>query len=147
MGRLILNAVAVGLVAIILISCGKIGNDPREPIDLRVMSFNIEWGGTHISFDNVVEAIRLAEADIVGIQEAEGNLKRLAVALGWHYDLRNYVISRYPLIDPPGADGRYIYVEVEPGKIVAIANIHLPSDPYGPDAIRDGCNSRGCFRT
>jgi len=109
-----------------------------QPVELRVMSFNIEWGGAKISFANVVEAIRLSGADIVGIQEAEGNLKRLAADLDWNYNLRNYVISRFPLIEPPGADGRYVYVEVEPGKIVAIANVHLPSDPYGPDALRDG---------
>ncbi len=109
-----------------------------NPVDLRVMSFNIEWGGVKISFANAVEAIRLSGADIVGIQEAEGNLKRLAADLDWIYNLRNYVISRFPLIEPPGADGRYVYVEVEPGRIVAIANVHLPSDPYGPDTVRDG---------
>jgi len=102
------------------------------------MTFNIEWGGAKISFDKVVEAIRRSSADIVGIQEAEGNLERLAGELGWHFDLRNYVISRFPLISPSGADGRYVFVEVEPGRIVAVANIHLPSDPYGPDAVRDG---------
>lgn len=106
--------------------------------DLRVMSFNIEWGGARVSFANVIEAIRLSGADVVGIQEAEGNLQRLAGALGWQYDLRNYVISRFPLIAPAGSEGRYVYVEVEPGKAVALANIHLPSDPYGPDAVRDG---------
>ncbi len=102
------------------------------------MSFNIEWGGAKISFENVVEAIRRSGADIVGIQEAEGNLQRLAGELGWNFDLHNYVISRYPLIAPAGSDGRYVYAEVEPGRIVAIANVHLPSDPYGPDAVRDG---------
>ena len=110
----------------------------KKTIDLRVMSFNIEWGGALISFDSVVEAIRLVNADIVGIQEAEGNLARLAGELGWHYNLRNYVISKYPLVEPPDSDGRYVYVEVSPGKIVALANVHLPSDPYGPDVLRDG---------
>ncbi|MEX2496361.1 MAG: endonuclease/exonuclease/phosphatase family protein [Woeseia sp.] len=107
-------------------------------MDLRVMAFNIEWGGTHVSFHKVVEAIRRADPDIVAVQEAEGNLERLAVALGWHHDRRNHVISRHRLIDPPGADGRYILVEVEPGKVVAVANVHLPSDPYGEYWIRDG---------
>jgi endonuclease/exonuclease/phosphatase family metal-dependent hydrolase len=107
-------------------------------IELRVMTFNIEWGGTNVSFEKVVEAIRLADADIVGIQEAEGNLQRLAADLGWQYNLLNYAISKYPMIEPPGADGRYVLVEVEPGKVVALANVHLPSDPYGPDEVRDG---------
>jgi endonuclease/exonuclease/phosphatase family metal-dependent hydrolase len=141
MRYLVLNVVAIALTFIMLLSCGKIGNEPAVPIDLRIMSFNIEWGGTNISFDNVVEAIRVGRADIVGIQEADGNLQRLAVALGWYYDLSNHVISRYPLIDPLGAEGRYVYVEVEPGRIVVIANVHLPSYPYGPEAIRDGATT------
>lgn len=105
---------------------------------LRVMSFNIEWGGAHVRFASVVDAIRASGAEIVGVQEAEGNLRRLAVDLGWHYDLRNYVVSKHPLIDAPGAAGKYVYVEIRPGRVVAIANVHLPSDPYGPDWIRDG---------
>jgi len=108
------------------------------PATLRVMTFNIEWGGANIDFAKVVEAIQLSKADIVGIQEAEGNLQRLAKELGWHYNLRNYAVSRFPLIEAPGADGRYVLVEVEPGKVVALANVHLPSDPYGPDRVRDG---------
>lgn len=104
------------------------------------MTFNIEWGGEHVSFDAVVEAIRLSEADVVGIQEAEGNLERLAGMLGWHYDRRNYVVSRHPLLDPPGADGRYVFVEVTPGHVIAVSNLHLPSDPYGPDLVRDGAD-------
>lgn len=129
-----------------LAACGPV--DPPIPsrngnteVELRVMSFNIEWGGTHVSFEQVVGAIRQSRADIVGIQEAQGNLQRLAGELDWHFDLRNYVISKYPLIDPPGANGRYVFVEVEPGRVVAIANVHLPSDRYGPDAVRDGATS------
>lgn len=111
---------------------------PPERLEISVMTFNIEWGGANVSFDNVIEAIRLAGADVVGVQEAQGNLARLATALGWHYDRRNHVISRFPLLDPPGGDSKYVLVEVEPGRAVAIANLHLPSDPYGPDLVRDG---------
>jgi endonuclease/exonuclease/phosphatase family metal-dependent hydrolase len=110
------------------------------PITVRVMTFNIEWGGANVDFSKVVEAIRLSSADLVGIQEAEGNLQRLAIELGWHYNLRNYAISRFPLVEPPNADGHYVLVEVAPGKVVALANIHLPSDPYGPDRVRDGAS-------
>lgn len=114
----------------------EVGGEDR--VALRVMSFNIEWGGAHVRFASVVDAIRASGADIVGVQEAEGNLQRLAADLGWHYNLRNYAVSRYRLIDPPEADGYYVYVEVRPGRVVALANVHLPSDPYGPDWIRDG---------
>jgi endonuclease/exonuclease/phosphatase family metal-dependent hydrolase len=113
---------------------------PTAAIPLRVMSFNIEWGGAHVSFENVVEVVRRSQANVVGIQEAEGNLERLAAALGWNYNLRQYVISRFPLAEPPGVDGKYVLVEVAPGRMVALANVHLPSDPYGPDAVRDGAS-------
>lgn len=112
----------------------------RETIELRVMSFNIEWGGANISFDNVVAAVRQSGADVVGIQEAEGNLQRLADELGWHYNLASYAISRFPLHEPQDAAGRYVFVEVAPGQIVALANVHLPSDPYAPDHVRDGAD-------
>jgi len=112
--------------------------DEAEAIELRVMTFNIEWGGANISFDNVVEAIRLSAADIVGIQEAEGNLPRLAAELGWHYNLQNYAISKFPILDPPNANRLFVYVEVRPGQVVALANVHLPSAPSGTELIRDG---------
>lgn len=110
-------------------------------IELRVMTFNIEWGGDNISFDKVVEAIRRSEADIVGIQEAEGNLRRLASDLGWYYNERNYTISRFPLLEQLGAEGHYVLVEVQPGFVVALANTHLPSDPDGIAMIRDGATA------
>jgi endonuclease/exonuclease/phosphatase family metal-dependent hydrolase len=110
----------------------------RPGSTLRVMTFNIEWGGANVRFESVVDAIRAAGADVVGVQEAEGNLRRLAESLGWHYDLRNSVVSRFPILDPPNSAGRYVWVEVEPGAGVALANVHLPSDPYGPYWIRDG---------
>jgi len=110
----------------------------EDPMPLDVMTFNIEYGGAHVSFDQVVAAIRDADPDIVGVQEAMGNLVRLAGNFGWYFDRRNYVISRFPVLDPPGGDGRYVFVEVRPGEVVVVANVHLPSDPYGPDLVRDG---------
>jgi endonuclease/exonuclease/phosphatase family metal-dependent hydrolase len=111
-----------------------------EPIELRVMTFNV-WvgGGVQVDLAKVVEAIEVSGADVVGLQEAEGHPRLIAEALGWLYvDERMQVISRYPLIDPPGANGLYTFVEVRPGQVLAIANVHLPSDPYGPEAVRDG---------
>lgn len=111
---------------------------PEDCCTLRVMTFNIEWGGAHVRFESVAEAIVAARADIVGVQEPEGNLARLAAELGWHFSRRNHVISRYPLIDPPGGDGRFLFVEIAPHRVVAMANVHLPSDPYGPFWLREG---------
>lgn len=110
-----------------------------EAIDLRVMTFNVWLGAVQVDFDAVVAAIRAARADVVGVQEAEGTIPRIAAALGWsYYDTRLQIVSRFPLIDPPGADGVYTFVEPRPGRVVAVANVHLPSDPYGPEAVRDG---------
>jgi endonuclease/exonuclease/phosphatase family metal-dependent hydrolase len=39
------------------------------PLDLRVMEFNIEYGGTVVSFDSIVRAVQAADADVVGVEE------------------------------------------------------------------------------
>jgi endonuclease/exonuclease/phosphatase family metal-dependent hydrolase len=110
------------------------------PVELRLMEFNIEYGGTLVRFESVVDAIRAADADVVAIEESWGNVPRLADALGYHYDVRLQVVSRYPLIDPPGAAGRYLFVQLAPGEVVAIGNVHLPSGPYSPNLIRRGAS-------
>lgn len=108
-------------------------------VSLNVMVFNIEDGGTLVSFAKVAEAIRASGADVVGVEEAQGHVGRLARLLGWpYYSVRLQIVSKYPLIDPPGGNGVYLFVEPVPGKVVAMMNVHLPSDPYGPFWVRDG---------
>lgn len=110
-----------------------------EPVELRVAEFNIEYGGTHVDFDKVVAAIRKSGADVVGIEEAQTHIPRLARALGWPYfSVRLQVVSKLPLIDPPGGNSIYIFVQVAPGQVVAMENVHLPSNPYGPYRVRAG---------
>ncbi len=107
--------------------------------DVKLMDFNIEYGGDEVDFDKVIEAIKLADPDVVAIEEAEGNTQKVADALGWPYaSVRTQVVSKLPIIEPPGADGRYVFIEIEPGAVIALANVHLPSDPYGPYDVRDG---------
>ena len=107
--------------------------------DFKLMDFNIEYGGDEIDFDKIIEAIKLADPDVVAIEEAEGNTQKVADALGWPYEsVRTQVVSKLPIIEPPGADGRYVFIEIEPGAVVALSNVHLPSDPYGPYYVRDG---------
>jgi endonuclease/exonuclease/phosphatase family metal-dependent hydrolase len=111
------------------------------------MDFNIEYGGDEVDFAKVIEAIRLAAPDVVALEEAEGNTRKVAEALGWpHVSERSQLVSRLPLIDPPKADGRYEFVEVRPGEVVAVSNVHLPSDPYGPYAVRDGSTVEDVIR-
>ena len=110
-----------------------------QPSTLNVMVFNIEVGGTLVSFAKVAEAIKDSGADVVGIEEAQGHIPRLARLLGWpYYSTRCQIVSQYPLIDPPGGRGVYLFVEPAPGEVVAMMNVHLPSDPYGPYWVRDG---------
>jgi hypothetical protein len=52
------------------------------------------------------------------------------------------VVSKLPLIDPPGGNSIYIFVEVAPGQVVAMENVHLPSNPYGPFRVKDGESRR-----
>ena len=108
-------------------------------IDLRVMVFNIEEGGVGVDLAKVVEAIRIAAPDIVALEEAAGNAARIAGALGWaHASARTQVISRYPILEPPGPGACFVYVEVEPDRVVAIASVHPPAEPYGPSLAADG---------
>jgi len=80
------------------------------------MTFNIWLGGDVVDFGKVVEAIQAANADIVDLQEPNGNIHRITDALGWqHVSERMHLISRFPLIDPPGANGLYLFVQLAPG--------------------------------
>ena len=127
-----------------------------DPMTLRVMTFNIWYGGEQVSLATVADAIRRSGADIVGLQETDGKLERLAEMTRLPYsDVRRNIISRFPIFDPalgerqaPGSgpytmpsldeDAVAAYVLVAPGRMVAVANTHLTSDPYGPYVARDG---------
>jgi hypothetical protein len=109
---------------------------------LKVMTFNIEYGGEGVDFSSVPKAIEAAGADVVGVEEAWANIPKIADALGWpYYDVRMQIVSRLPLLDPPEGKGVYTFVEVAPGKVAAIGNLHLPSDQYGPNLVRDGTSA------
>lgn len=127
------------LVLLASVWCVGAARAQDDVVQLRVMTFNIWRGGELVDFGKVVEAIQAADADVVGVQEAEGNLRHLADALGWpHISERTHIISKYPIIDPPGGKGHYVLIQTYPGQVFAMANLHLPSDPYGPYLIRDG---------
>lgn len=117
----------------------KAQDAPIPPIDLRVMNFNIWVGGELVDFSKVIEAIKAANPDVVCLQEAGGNTRQVADALGWHYaSERMQIISRFPIIDPPNSDGMYVFIQINPGEVIAVSSVHLPSDPYGPYLVRDG---------
>ena len=114
---------------------------PAETSPVRVMQFNIEYGGTLVDFDSVPAAIEAAGADVVALQEAYGNTCRVAKALEWAYcDARTQTISRYPLITPQQRDALEVLVAVEPGQVFAVINVHLSSAGYGPNKAAAGAS-------
>ncbi|WP_433381180.1 endonuclease/exonuclease/phosphatase family protein [Actinoplanes sp. CA-142083] len=145
-----------GLLAALTAAATLVAPAPHHDAttQIRVLSLNIFYGGDELdlatgdfcatpdgcpaTLRQVERVIRASGADIVGLQEPERNTERIAADLGWHGSNHAHVMSRFPIVDPPGADGRYVFVEVTPGKVVAVANTHLPSDPYGPYLVRDG---------
>jgi endonuclease/exonuclease/phosphatase family metal-dependent hydrolase len=142
--RMALSLVGVALAAALVAGCGGSGTSATpepagSPMSLKVMEFNIEYGGTQIDFGKVVEAVKTADPDVIGLEEAETNTPRLAKAAGYPYWSNSMqVVSRYPLLEPPDGNGSYLYVEVRPGLCVALSNVHLPSNADGPTLIRRG---------
>ncbi|MFM8518586.1 MAG: endonuclease/exonuclease/phosphatase family protein [Nevskiaceae bacterium] len=151
-----LRAAATAAFALFALTVAPAAFTHPAPLELRVMTLNIWYRGEPVNFASGAAAIRAANADVVGVQEPDGNLYRLADAVGFaHVDPRRNLISRYPLFDSGvgrrtdsglipasitalDASRLHAWVMVRPGEVVAIANTHLPSDPYGPEAIRDG---------
>jgi endonuclease/exonuclease/phosphatase family metal-dependent hydrolase len=69
-----------------------------EPVQVRIMSFNIWYGGDQVDFNNIIEAIKKADADIVGLQEPDGKTLEIVALAGYPYaDVRRHIISRFPL--------------------------------------------------
>jgi endonuclease/exonuclease/phosphatase family metal-dependent hydrolase len=112
---------------------------PAAAEQLTVMTFNVWYGGVQVEFDRIGAAIEASGADVVGVQEPEGNLRRIAEAAGMSYvDDTLHLISRYPIHPAQRGGIRFGYVALSPRKVVAVSNIHLPSSPYGPELVRDG---------
>ncbi len=108
---------------------------------IRVAQFNCDISDEFpvIKAALVARAIRASGADVVGIEEGGGEIGQIARALHWrYYDIRMQIVSRLPLIDPPGGRGLYTFVEAAPGRVVAMENVHLPSAPYGPVWVKHG---------
>ncbi|KAH6609754.1 exonuclease iii [Trichoderma cornu-damae] len=114
-----------------------------EPLveELRVMSFNMWFGGTNVDdyHNKQVRFLINTNVDIVGVQESwNGQATRLAQALGWyHWQSPNEVgiVSRYPIAEtfPEQAAGGSIRIELDGRKSqLMMWNVHLGYNPYGP---------------
>src|SRR5262245_27539492 len=155
--RTVLGSLLLSIVPGVTGGPPAIAAAPRPTVELRVMTLNIFYGGDELNLgngqfclrpdgcpetlDRVLEASRAANPELVGIEEGEGNAVTIASALAGFASERMQIISRYPLIDRPGGDSTYIFVQLAPGRIAALANVHLPADPYGPYLVRDGATA------
>jgi endonuclease/exonuclease/phosphatase family metal-dependent hydrolase len=108
---------------------------PAKPVSLSLLVFNVEYGGTHAS-DAVIADLK---ADVVGVLESYNRLPKIAKAAGYpYYDVGLQIMSKYPILEPSGADGLYSYIEVRPGEAVAMINTHLDYVHDGPNRLNRG---------
>ena len=113
--------------------------------ELRVMSFNIWVGGESGKqpLEQTAAVIRAAKAEIVGMQEANGeekngarpdNGKKVAEILGWSYFAQGggmAMLTKHTIItNTPGEWG--VLVRLSSGKEVWMFNAHLMHAPYQP---------------
>jgi hypothetical protein len=113
-------------LAVIAVGVG-VGAAPASAQPLTVMTFNVWYGGVQVDFSRIGAAIRRADADIVGVQEPEGNLRAIARSAGLPYvDESLHLISRYPLYAAQRGGIRFAYAALRTREVVAIANTHLP---------------------
>jgi hypothetical protein len=111
-----------------------------QPMPLDVFVYNVEYGGDE-STDAVIESV---DADIVGVLESYNRLPEMAENTGYpYYNVSLQILSKYPIHEPSGAQGRYAWIEVAPGKVVALFNIHLDYIKYGPRLLRNGAPVEG----
>ena len=105
------------------------------PMELEVFVYNVEYGGDETT-DVVIESI---DADIVGVLESYNRIDETAERTGYPYfNTSLQILSKYPIHEPSGAEGRYAFIEVRPGEVVAFFNIHLDYVRYGPRLLRAG---------
>jgi len=109
-----------------------------EESTLRVMSYNIHRGGVVMlkqPLSQTAKAIRLAKADIVGIQETRSprgdTLEDLAKLLGWNHDMGkgSNILTRYEIVE---SLYKGVKVKMDSGRHAYVFNVHLSSHPYQP---------------
>ena len=121
----------------VVVDVTPIGGVPVESVE--VVTYNL-WGGGTTSKN--LAAIIKSGADVLGLQETNGQAARHAEALGW-YALQSGgsvgVLSKYPIIETYSASagvGARIRISTDPFQEVVVWSCHLTAFPYGP---YDGC--------
>lgn len=143
------------IIALLGFSCQSVKHrNPNKHPDLRVMTFNLWHGGDAVKLprDTTIkyqlEAIRRAQADVVGFQEQTTNhsdnqsrAQLLADSLGWHchlVDASRAILSRYSMKPIDGAKGAQAVLLQLPGeRQIVFGVMHLMYTPYEPYDIAD----------
>ncbi len=108
---------------------------PVKPVSLSLLVFNVEYGGTRATR----QVIAGLDADVVGVLESYDKLPEIAEAAGYpYYNVGLQILSKYPILEPSGADGLYSFIEVRPGEAVAMINTHLDYVQDGPNRLERG---------
>jgi len=106
--------------------------------NIRVMSYNIHRGGVVMlkqPLSQTAKAIRLAKADVVGIQETRSprgdTLEDLAKLLAWNHDMGkgSNILTRYEIVE---SLYKGVKVKMDSGRYAYVFNVHLSSHPYQP---------------
>ena len=104
-------------------------------MQLTVMVDNIEYEGGPATD----EAMRVVDADIVGVLESYNRLPEIARKTGYpYYNVALQVLSKFPIHEPSEGDGLYGLVEVRPGEVVAVFNVHLDYVKRGRNKLLAG---------
>jgi len=111
---------------------------------LKVMSYNVLLGGN--PFAKTAQVIQASGADLVGIQESDGNTASIAALLGWNFrvfsadfgaesgNTDSAILSRFPITQTLRTGVR---VQVAAGKEAFVFDTHLAAYPYQPYDLRD----------
>ncbi|MGH3482454.1 MAG: endonuclease/exonuclease/phosphatase family protein [Nocardioidaceae bacterium] len=106
-----------------------------DVMPLSLLVFNVEYGGSNAT-DQVMADI---DADVVGVLESYNRLPEIAAKTGYpYYNVGLQILSKYPILEPSGADGRHAFLEVRPGEAVAMINTHLDYVQDGPNRLERG---------
>ncbi|WP_165042520.1 endonuclease/exonuclease/phosphatase family protein [Dysgonomonas sp. ZJ709] len=133
--RTICKCILVIFLILPVYSCSN--KTASQPIELKVMSFNI-WLGAKKSIPATAQVLIESKADIVGIQEANRDGKDMAVyladSIGWYsYSSGGSptIISRYPIVDT-SASKNGVKIKIDESHSVWMFNVHLMYCPYEP---------------
>lgn len=109
---------------------------------LTVVSFNIWGGAEEPQYSPTLAALKDINADIIGIQEANGSIGKYAKDLGFYGSPNTNIISRFPIKEEftqknNKAYGVRIYLP-HLKRSIYVFNSHLYHAPYSPYQVRDG---------